>query len=504
MPEFLQLALLIAILLPAGKLVASLCTRFGVPAIIGELMVGIAAGPGGLKLFDLGVFHGGSSTGAFMLLAQVGGLVLMFIAGLETDIDRMHEAGVTAFLVALSGVIWPFVLGTGAAHLLGLSWNASLFLGGALTATSVSISARTLMDAGQMSSPEASVILGAAVIDDVMGLFVLAFLTASVSASAGGETFGLAPEASSWLQVHFPLAAHHPLLVQMVLISLSVAVFFACGYGAAKRWLDPLILQMRKLSANESVTSCVLALVLLYAIFAEWLGSVAGITGAYLLGYVFAGSKFKADIERTFAALGHGLLIPLFFVSIGLTSNFRALGGHWFLLGVVFFIAVISKMIGCGLAAMARGMGPVRSLRIGCGMVSRGEVGLIVAAMAVRANVFNPQEVAIIVSVVLLTTLLTPLMLRGAFQLRSEEDDEDSSGLGDFLELPPSEEHFGEINDMDSRSSTFSAFDDPASLSRLDPSPMSSFGRRCDQIAQEWRADASIAAIRALQHPPSG
>ena len=116
-----------------------------------------------------------------MLLAQVGGLVLMFVAGLETDIDRMQEAGVTAFLVALSGVIWPFVLGAGAGHLLGLPWNASLFLGGALTATSVSISARTLMDGGHMASPEASVILGAAVIDDVMGLFVLAFLTASVS-----------------------------------------------------------------------------------------------------------------------------------------------------------------------------------------------------------------------------------------------------------------------------------------------------------------------------------
>ena len=427
MPAILKLGLLIAILLPASKIVASLFSRFGIPGIIGELMVGILAGPGALNLLHFKVFSGGHADSAFMLLAQFGGLVLMFIAGFETDIDRMKEAGVTAFLVALSGVIWPFFLGSSAGHMLGLPWHVALFLGGALTATSVSISARTLMDAGRMASPEASVILGAAVIDDVMGLFVLAFLTATASGTNVGS-FGIAPQASIWLQNHLAFAADHPLVVRMPLIALSVGIFFVVGYGGAKRWLDPLIRQMRRLSSAEAVTSCVLGLVLLYAIGAEWLGSVAGITGAYLLGFVFAESDFKADVERTFHALGHGLLIPLFFVSIGLTSNFRALDGNWFLLIVIFFIAVITKMLGCGLAAMTRGMGWVRSLRIGCGMVSRGEVGVIVAAMAVRAKIFTESQVALMVAVVLLTTLLTPLALRGAFHLRCPEDDEDVSG----------------------------------------------------------------------------
>jgi len=427
MPPILQLALLIAILLPASKIVASLCSRFGIPPIIGELMVGIIAGPGALNLLHMKLFDASYATHAFMLLAQIGGLVLMFIAGFETDIDRMKEAGVTAFLVALSGVIWPLLLGTAVARMFGLSWTLSLFLGGALTATSVSISARTLMDAGRMASPEASVILGAAVIDDVMGLFVLAFLTASTSTSAASH-FGLAPMTSAWLQAHLPAAGRHPLVVQMLFIAISVAVFFFIGYGAAKRWLDPLILQMRKLTASESVTSCVLALVLIYAVTAEWLGSVAGITGAYLLGFVFAESKFKADVERTFHALGHGLLIPLFFVAIGLTSDFSALGGHWLLLAVMFVVAVITKMLGCGLAALARGMGFVRSLRIGCGMVSRGEVGIIIAAIAVKAQIFNDSDVALMVAVVLLTTLITPFALRGAFHLRAPDDDEDLSG----------------------------------------------------------------------------
>ena len=424
MPAALQLALLIAILLPAGKVIAALCTRFGIPAILGELLVGVVAGPGCFNLLHMRLFSGTPAADAFLLIAQIGGLVLMFIAGLETDIDRMREASGTAFLVALSGVIWPFCLGAGAAHLFGLSWSTSCFLGGALTATSVSISARTLMDAGRMTTIEATVILGAAVIDDVMGLFVLAFLAASCS-SAGADAFGLAPYLSNWLSHHVAWAGRHPLVVQMTLTTVCVGAFFVAAYTAAQKWADPFMRLARKLDVNEAVTSCVLALVLLYAIGAEWLGSVAGITGAYLLGYVFAGTKLKPLIERTFYAIGHGFLIPLFFVSIGLSSNFRALGGHWLLLTVVFAVAVFSKLVGCGTAALAMGMGSVRSLRIGCGMISRGEVGLIVTAMGAGAGIFRESEVAIMVTVVLLTTLMTPLIMRGAFAIRSSFDEDD-------------------------------------------------------------------------------
>jgi Kef-type K+ transport system membrane component KefB len=172
---------------------------------------------------------------------------------------------------------------------------------------------------------------------------------------------------------------------------------------------------------------------------------VAAITGAYLLGYVFAGSKYKADIQRTFSAIGHGLFIPLFFVAIGLTSNFRALGGHWMLFNVIFVVAVVSKLVGCGMAALARGMGVVPSLRIGCGMVSRGEVGLIVAAMAAKSGVFTDPEVAMIVATVLLTTVITPIALRGAFQLRCPQDDHDlPPRLEDQIDFLAHEASFGD------------------------------------------------------------
>ena len=128
-PE-LQLALLVAILLPAGKLCASLFSRVNIPPILGELVVGVVLGPGALNLLHMGIFAGGEASSALLLMAQVGGLVLMFIAGLETDIERMKEASLPAFLVALSGVIWPFFLGAGVGHLLGLSWTTACFLGG--------------------------------------------------------------------------------------------------------------------------------------------------------------------------------------------------------------------------------------------------------------------------------------------------------------------------------------------------------------------------------------
>ena len=182
-----------------------------------------------------------------------------------------------------------------------------------------------------MTTPEATVILGAAVIDDVMGLFVLAFLAASCS-TTGANAFGVAPMVSYWLQHHVLWAGRHPLLVQMSLIAICVAVFFFVAYGAAQRWMDPLMRVFRKLDANEAVTSCVLALVLVYAVSAEWLGSVAGITGAYLLGYVFAGSQAKGASSAVSTPLGTAFLIPLFFVSVGLWSDVRALAGHWMLL----------------------------------------------------------------------------------------------------------------------------------------------------------------------------
>ena len=293
------------------------------------------------------------------------------------------------------------------------------------------------MDAGKMASSEGTIILGAAVIDDVMGL-VRAGSARSVVTAVKGQAFGLAPMAERLAAGTRGAGRGASADRANGMLSVCVAVFFVGGYAAAKRWLDPLILQLRKLTADEAVPSCVLALVMIYALSAEWLGSVAGITGAYLLGYVFAGSEYKADVERSFYALGHGLLIPLFFVSIGLSSDYRALSGHWMLMLLMLLVAVVGKVVGCGIAALASGMDWVRSLRIGCGMMSRGEVGLIVTAMGAATGIFGRTEVAVMVTVVLLTTLLTPLALRGAFGLISPQDVAEGLNATDYVAALPS------------------------------------------------------------------
>lgn len=132
-----------------------------------------------------------------------------------------------------------------------------------------------------------------------------------------------------------------------------------------------------------------------------------------------------------FYAIGHGLVIPLFFVSIGLSSDFRALSGHWILMLVILFVAIVGKLVGCGFAALGSGMDWVRSLRVGCGMISRGEVGLIVTAMGASTGIFGRSEVAVMVTVVLLTTLLTPIALRATYQLKSRQDMEEGLVITD-------------------------------------------------------------------------
>ena len=429
MPATLQLALLIAILLPAGKIVASICTRFGIPAILGELMVGVVAGPGCIDMLHLRLFSGTPAADAFLLLAQIGGFVLMFIAGLETDIDRMREASVYRVsgcvlgrdLAVLSGGRRGTSAWSSLEHRLFSGWSADghqrFHFGAHADGCRQDDFARSIGNSWRGGHRRCHGPVCARLSRGLLQQYRRARIRCRPHA------FQLAAKSSS---LGGPASAR---CADDAYRHLRQQLLRSC-YSAAQRWVDPLMRLFRKLDVNEAVTSCVLALVLLFAVSAEWLGSVAGITGAYLLGYVFAGAKLKTLIERTFYAIGHGLLIPLFFVSIGLSSNFRALGGHWLLLIVIFTVAVISKLIGCGMAALGMGMGRVRSFRVGCGMISRGEVGLIVTAMGASTGIFQQPEVAVMVTVVLLTTLITPLIMRGAFLIKCPEDQkegEDSS-----------------------------------------------------------------------------
>src|SRR2546430_9660780 len=306
---------LIAGLLIAAKCVGWLCQRIGVPTVLGQLVVGVLAGPSLLNWV-----HPDPLVNSF---STIGVILLMFIAGMETDMKQMRRVGVAAFVSASAGVVVPFVAGTAFSYALGYSLPMSLFLGTLLTATSVSISAQTLKDMGRLNSKEGTTILGAAVIDDVLGLIVLSVILAL---SLGGSPVW----AIIKMLAYFPLAyllGHY-------------------GFPLLSRWLPRLL-------ATEARLGLILALVLLYAWSAEELGNVAAITGAYIAGILVSRTEMRDWVHDGISKIGYAFLIPIFFIYVGIQADFR---GVWQLspLVVVSFllIAVLTKVVGCGGGAL--------------------------------------------------------------------------------------------------------------------------------------------------------
>ena len=313
----------------------------------------------------------------------------MFIAGLETDLVMMKKVGVAAFLAATGGVITPLVLGTLAGIAFGLPFFVSLFLGTALTATSVSISAETLQELGKLRTREGTAILGAAVIDDVMGVVVLAVV---IGMNSGSDI---------WL----PLG-------KMVLFFVVATIF-----GVKLLPLFNKLLVKWHNYAEEAVLAVVISVVLFYAWAAEQLGGVAAITGAYLLGVLLSRLEIKERLDKGVRSLGYGFFIPIFFVGIGLQANFASLLDVPMLAMVIAAIAVISKIVGCFAGAWLGRLTPGESFLVGVGMISRGEVALVVATLGLSAGVIDNQIFSIVIFMTVFTTVITPLLLKGAYIL---------------------------------------------------------------------------------------
>jgi len=405
-PHLLQLLLLLGLILVAAKGVGALSSRFGQPAVFGEILAGLVLGPTFLNVLGLGIFHEGHATdplhpdlgGVMHDLAQVGVILLMFVAGMETDLSEMKRVGKVAFWSAAGGVVLPFGLGILAGRLFGIPWIESIYIGTVLTATSVSISAQTLMELGVLRSREGTAILGAAVIDDVMGIMVLSLVigfTGAGSSSVGELGVG-----------------------SFLLIGLRMILFFVGGWFVGRRYLEKATQGIRRLPASQALTAFVLLVVFVYAFVAEYLGRVAAITGSYMAGLLFAQTRFKAEIDRGINPLTYSLFVPIFFVDIGLQANGREIFGSWrmvLLCTVVILVAIVGKVAGCAVPASFSGFSARESLRLGVGMISRGEVGLIVAGYGLAAGVIPRDVFSIMVVMVLVTTMITPLGLRRVF-----------------------------------------------------------------------------------------
>lgn len=396
MSETLQLLLALALIIFAAKAGGYAATRIGQPAVLGELLVGLLLGPSLVNLLHIGPFAGGHTEDVIYELAEVGVIFLMFVAGLEVDIEEMLKSGKVALFAGNLGVLVPLLGGTALALLFGQTLMPALFVGMILTATSVSISAQTLLELGVLKSKEGLALLGAAVVDDVVAILVLSVFLAFTGT---GDT-------------------SRPLWLVIVLM----IVFFIAAIFVAARFLTPLTRFVDKLPISEGVLAFVIVITLLFAWSAEVVGGVAAITGAFIAGVFFARTHFREEIERGMHTLTYAFFVPIFLVSIGLRANVWDIDapGLLFLVALVV-VAVITKVLGGGLGARLGGFDNLASFRVGLGMVSRGEVGLIIATIGLEVGLVTSEEYSQVVIMVLATTLVTPLLLRWAYSLKSAQ-----------------------------------------------------------------------------------
>ncbi|PGA10184.1 cation:proton antiporter [Bacillus toyonensis] len=368
----------IALILLSTKLAGDLSVRLGQPSVLGKLIVGIVIGPAVLGWIE--------NSELLTQLSNVGVILLMFMAGLETDLEELNANRNSSLAVALGGIILPFVGGYVSGLVMGMEQGNAVFLGLLLCATSVSISVQTLRDLGKMKTRESTTMLGAAVFDDILVVILLAF-------------------AMSFLGTDD---------VNLTMVILKKIVFFASiiligwkGVPAIMRWLSPL-------RVSESIVSAALIICFSFAYFGELLG-IAGIIGAFAAGIAISQTNYKHEVEKKVEPIAYAMFVPVFFVSIGMNITFDGIGNQiWFILALTV-IAVFTKLIGCGFGARMTGFDAKSSAIIGAGMVSRGEVALIIAGTGLSSGLLAQDYFTAIVIVVILTTMITPPMLKYTF-----------------------------------------------------------------------------------------
>lgn len=392
--EFLDFLIALVIVIFAAKMGGYVSTRFRQPSVLGELLVGLILGPTILNmLFSWPIFHEPELLEeALTLMAELGVIMLMFLAGLELHLSELLSSGKVSALSGILGVLVPLGIGYGTAVLFGVESTQALFMALTLSATSVSISAQTLMELGVLRTRVGLGLLGAAVFDDIL---VILLLSASFAFITGSGSEGLGGLATTLLGMVAYLAV-------AVLIGLLL--------------LPRLVVWVERLPISQGTIAFALIVTLLFAWAAEVIGSMAAITGAFLVGLFLARTPFRERIEQGVSTMAYGFFVPIFFVNIGLAVNMRAVGENAILFAVIItVVAIFSKIIGSGLGALIGGFNKRESLQLGIGMVSRGEVGLIVASFALSEGLLSTGNFSIVVFMIIVATLVTPPMLRSVF-----------------------------------------------------------------------------------------
>ena len=429
MSTSLQILFFVAMVILCAKLFGAIAARLGLPLVLGELLAGVFLGPTVLNIGTLSYFTAVPDANAvpvttvFKVMAAIGVVVLMFVTGLETDTAMMRRTVAPAFWAASGGVILPMLGGCLLAHYSGFGWPQAIFIGTILTATSVTVTAQTLINLGQLRSKPGSTILGAAVIDDVLGLIVLSLVIAL--------GVHMSPSSGNWTGIAITLSR----------MAICLVLLFGAG-PPVTRWI---FRQASRLHGPHTELAAALTIGLLLAFLAEWLGGMAAITGAYLAGLFVAATPAHSKVTDDLRAMTNSFFGPLFFVSIGLEVNARQLSGGTGLFVALLVVAVLGKILGSGMGARLTGFSNRDSLIVGVGMIPRGEVGLITASLGFAAGLVAPTVYVQVVILVLATTLITPPLLKQAFSRGVPEATSGTTGLG---ELPSLGEMSGAVADV--------------------------------------------------------
>lgn len=383
----------LALILLSTKLLGLVTRKFNMPQVVGALLAGLILGPG--------MFNVISQTDFIQKTAEVGVVVLMFCAGMETDVAELKKSGKASFVIALIGVIVPLLGG----YLVAAAFNRpgllesdatcsiflqNVFIGVILTATSVSITVETLKELGKLKTHSGNAILGAAVIDDILGIIALTVITSMADSS-----------------------------VKISVVLLKIAGFFVFAviagylfYQFYSRWSNRSNVGLQR----HTIVAFVFCLVMAY--MAEELFGVADITGAYIAGIIISMTQKEPYLASRFDIVSYLYLSPIFFASIGLKVVLPKMNATVIAFAAILtIVAILTKVVGCGMGAKLCHYKNYQAIRIGVGMISRGEVALIVASKGEALGMMGTQLMGPVVIVVIITTIIAPILLKPVFKM---------------------------------------------------------------------------------------
>jgi Kef-type K+ transport system membrane component KefB len=401
--ELIHVLISLSVLLFAAKLFAELFNKIRLPGVLGELLAGIIIGP--FALGSIPIFDGKPLVILNETVRQIGelaGIVILFIAGLEITPREFLRGGAASFTIGALGVIVPFFLGYYVFTIFGLEGLQSILIATALTATSVAITVRVLTELGKMQTKEAKIILGAAIVDDILAIAVLSVVLTMV------QTGNMDPN----------------IFDIMFLILKILGIFAALLIGTII--IIPRIVNSERLwKARGSVEGIVTASFFGASAIAAAVG-LSPIVGAFSVGMAVASTKIIKRVEDYVDKL-EIIFAPLFFAIIGAQVNLTGINlDVLFLSAIIIVVAIFSKLAGCGLPALVFLRNRSKAMKVGIGMISRGEVGLIVAGIGVTSGVLSSNIYTTVIIMVAITTLITPVWLKKAYSKESPVANDDS------------------------------------------------------------------------------